>query len=304
LQLDERERDGKNGCSSEPPCQVVLRRLDELHPHPSYLKHHLSVSAAALAALSAAGDVVFRLPIIVTQTGIIIDGYTRCELARRQGRETIACLEYDLSDAEALRWLIQRHSPSKGLNGFSRSLLALDLEPSLQERARANQQIGGQRKGSSDLTEAQKVDVRSEVAAIANVSTGSLTKAKQVVTYADPVIQDAARSGEIRVHRAWQWSRLFHRHQFKKLEEFRSCKGVGLVSRKLIRKHVARMAPTQLIPPTLGDVLKPLIPDRMAALNAIVVSEIDAQGRIAYFTKDAIGVLRSREDPECTTATC
>jgi hypothetical protein len=91
-------------------------------------------------------------------------------------------------------------------------------------------------------------------------------------------------------------SRLSHPQQLKKLEEFRSCKGVGLMSRKLIGKHVAKMAPAPLIPPTLLDVLKPLIPDRMAVLGAIVVSEIDALGRIAYFTKDAIGALRSREE--------
>ncbi len=75
------------------------------------------------------------------------------------------------------------------------------------------------------------------------------------------------------------------------------------MSRKLIQKHVARMAPSQLIPPTLGDVLKPLIPDRMAVLDSVVVSEIDTPGCIAYFTKDAIDILRHRRIPECKTAT-
>lgn len=281
--------------AGELACRLLLRRLDGLRPHPSYIKHGLSVSPSTLAALAESAE-PFQFPIIVTRTGIIIDGYARWELARQQCRGTIVCLEYDLSNEDALRWLIESHQPTKGLNGFCRSLLALELEPSLQERARSNQRTGGQKKGSSNLTEAQKVDVRSELAAIANVSTGSLTKAKQVATQADPTVQRAAKSGEIRVHKACQWSRLSHQHQLKTLEEFRSCKGVGRVSRTLIQKHVARMTPTRLIPQTLSDVVKTLTPDRMAVLNSVLVAEIDALGQIAYFTKNAIGVLKLGED--------
>lgn len=166
----------------------------------------------------------------MSRTGIIIDGYARWELAQQQGRGTIACLAYYLSDDDALRWLVESHMPTKGMNGFRRSLLALDLEPSLQQGALANQRIGGQKKSSSNLTEAQRVDVRSEIAAIANISTGSLSKAKQVLTHTDPVIHDAAKSGEIRVHRTWQWRNLSQQLQLKTLEEFRSCKGVGRVN--------------------------------------------------------------------------
>jgi len=172
----------ENNCQeNEDPSGVqcprlVTRELHDLRPHPSYTKHRLSVLNSRLAALAEFGDLAFVQPILVSRKGIIVDGYARWELARRQGRATILCLEYDWSDEEALRWLIQSHSPSKGFNGFSRCLLALDLEPSLQERARVNQQIGGQGKSSSHLTEAQKLDVRSEIAAVASVSTRSLTK--------------------------------------------------------------------------------------------------------------------------------
>jgi hypothetical protein len=295
---------GQPGGTKNFNCRLVDLSLDQLHPHASYTRHRLSVSAQQLAALAALGDLAFQQPIMVTHTGTIIDGYARWELARRQGRQSLLCLEYKLSEEEALRRLILSHRPSRGYNGYCRSLLALDLEPSFRSRAHANQQIGGQKKGASDLTEAQRVDVRSEIAAVANVSTGNLTKARQVATHADRAIREAAKSGEILVHRAWQLSRLPHHHQRKKLEEFRSCKGVGLVSRRLIQKHVAKMAPNRVVPETLGDVLRPLVPNRVAVLDAVVVSEIDAPGRIAYFTKNAIRTLKSREDPECSPATC
>lgn len=76
------------------------------------------------------------------------------------------------------------------------------------------------------------------------------------------------------------------------------------MSRKLIQRHVARMTPTQLIPRTLGDILKHLIRDRTGVLDAITASEIDAPGKIAYFTKNAIDILNSKEDPECKTVIC
>ena len=242
----------------------------------------------------------FREPIVTTQGGMIVDGYARWELARRQGRQTILCLEYDLTDEEALRWLIQSHRPSRGLNAYCRILLALDLEHSLQEQARANQHAGGQSKGSSQLTEAQRLDVRSEVAAVAGVSTGNVTKAKQLRNTAHPRVEKAVRTGEISIHKAWQWSRLSPQQQSRHLEEYQCRKGTNQTSWRRIQKHVARLSPTQLIPHSLGDLLKPIVSDRSAALDSIVVTEVDAPGCIAYLTKDALFNLRSIEETKCS----
>ena len=118
-------------------------------------------------------------------------------------------------------------------------LLALDLEPCLQDRARANQQAGGQNKGSLRLTEAHRMDVRSEIAAIAGVSTGNVTKVKQLRETAHPRVELAVRNGEISIHKAWQWSRSSPEEPSRHLEEFQSHKGTNQTSRRLIQKHVA-----------------------------------------------------------------
>jgi hypothetical protein len=284
-------------------ARLVTRCIAELRLHPTYVKHEICVSAGQLSALAALGELAFREPIVITGDGTIIDGYARLQLARKQGRKIIFCIEHELSEEEALRWLIQRHRPSQGLSAFNRALLALDLEPSLQETARANQQWGGQNRGSS-LTEAQTVDVRSKVAADAGVSPGTLDKVRKVVKSADPNIREATKADEISIHMACQWSRLSAHRQLKELEEYRGRKGTNRTSRRLIQKHVARLAPTQLIPWSLGDVLRPFIPNRSTALDSIVVTEIDAPGRIAYFTDGATRALRSREEPACKTETC
>jgi hypothetical protein len=282
-------------------CQLANRPLHELRPHPSYVQHQLSVSASQLSSLAGLGRLAFREPIVITRNGIVVHGYARWELARRQGRQTILCLEYDLTDEEALHWLIQSHRPLRGLNSYSRVLLALNLEPSLQERARANQQAGGQTKGSSNLTEAQRLDVRSEIAVIAGVSTGNVTKVKQLRETAHPRVDLAVRTGEISIHKGWQWSRLSPQQQSRQLAEYKSRKGTSQTSRRLIQRHVARLSPTQPIPTTLGSLLKPIFLDRSAALESIVVTEVDAPGNVAYLTNDALSALRSMEESKCPT---
>ncbi len=274
-------------------CRLVTYRVDELQPHPSYVRHGCSVSAAQLSALAALGDLAFREPIVITKGRTIIDGYARWQLARRQGLTTILCLEHDLTDEESLRWLIQSHRPSHGLNAFCRILLALDLESFLQEQARANQRAGGQNKNALNLTEAKALDVRSELAAAAGMSTGNVTKVKQLRRMADPRLEQSVRAGQISIHRAWQWSRLPHQQQLRELAEYQSRKGTNQTSRRLIQKHVATLAPSRLIPPTLGDLLKPFVPHRSAPLDLVAVTEIDAPGNVAYLTTDAFGTLRS-----------
>jgi hypothetical protein len=295
LQLDEHQLRHQDE-QAEFPCQLVVRSIDELNPHPSYVRHELSVSASQLSALIELGSLAFHQPIVISQNGIVVDGYARCELARLQGRQKILCLEYDLTEEEALHWLIQSHRPLRGLNSFCRTLLALDLAPSLQEAARTNQQIGGRSKGSSNLTEVQKIDVRSRIAAIAGVSTGNVAKGEEVSRSTPASVQQALRLGEIRVHKAWQWRHLSRQQQLESLEDYRSRKGTNQTSRRLIQRHVARLAPTQIILPSLGEVLKPLLPDRAAVLDSIVVSKIDAPGKIAYFTEDALRALERAKE--------
>jgi hypothetical protein len=173
--------------------------------------------------------------------------------------------------------------------------LALDLEPSLEETARANQRWDGQKKSSSSSTEALTVDVRSKIAGAAGVSPGTLDKVRKVAESADPKIRDAARAKEISIHKACQWCRLSADRQLEELEKYRGRKGINLTSRRRIQEHVSRLAPTRLIPLSLGEVLKPFISKRSPALDSILIAEIDAPGNIAYFTKEALRTLRSTE---------
>lgn len=83
-------------------------------------------------------------------------------------------------------------------------MLALDLEPELTEKARANKQIGDQQKGWSNLTKAEHVHVRSEIAKAAGVSAGNVTKVKQLIASCADELKEALSSGEVSIHWAWK----------------------------------------------------------------------------------------------------
>ena len=275
-------------------------RLDELQPHPSYVGHLLRVSASKLSALIARDDLAFREPIVITRDLKVIDGYARLALARQQGRDTILCIEHELSVEEALRWLIQTHLPSRGLNAYGRTLLALDLEQSLKDKARANQQSGGRNKGSSNLTEAKSLDVRSEIAGIARVSTGNVTKVKQFRESAHPEVEQAVRTGEISIHRAWQWSRESHKTQLENLRIRRVERGIRKRARELVAGHRAKILPSAPDPPstTLTDLmnlasrLSTMSTDESAAFGRVDIATLDVSGKAIYLTKELVQAFR------------
>jgi hypothetical protein len=104
---------------------LITCAVHELHAHPAYLRHHLAVPAGQLSAVADRGELAFEEPLVTTKSRTIIDGYDRWELAKYKCRPTLPCIEYDLTDDEALNRLLQTHQRSNGLNDFCRILLAL-----------------------------------------------------------------------------------------------------------------------------------------------------------------------------------
>jgi len=153
--------DGING-------RLVTCHPDELRPHPSYLRHQLAVSASQLSALVERGDLAFREPLVITRDRTIVDGYARWMLARQHGCRSL-CPVSNMSFPRPKRFngysnRTENPTASTHLTG------SLDLENCFRESARSNQRAGGRQKDSSNLTEAQRLDVRAEIAAAARSS--------------------------------------------------------------------------------------------------------------------------------------
>ncbi len=278
----------------ETPADVhghlITCPVDSLQPHPGYLRHHITVPASQLSLLAESGDRVFRDPLIITRDRIILDGYARWELARKQGRLMLSCLEFDLPEVEALQWLLQRHRRSNGLNDFCRILLALELEPLLREQARSNQQLGGQRKGSSNLTEADRLDVRKKIAVAADVSTGTLTKASHLASNAHPQVLEALRSGEVNIHRASVWLKDSEK-QLDQLRQYQDLRGIARTIGSLQRLHRLPPGDEPLDLQRIGNALAAMPPEQR---EAVLVAEIQTPGQVILLSRELLQALTSQ----------
>ena len=194
----------------------------------------------------------------------------------------------------------RRHRRSSGLNDFIRICLSLELEPFLKAKGRAKQQAGGQNKGSSILTEAQRLDVRKEIASIAGVSVGNVTKVKQLTTTAHSDIIKALRERELSIHRAWLWSKLSPEEQREKLWLNQSKRGIG----KTIRHLLSRYLPNN-IPPALnvGDLIKLVSALQSGKLPSVRVVSINVPGKAIFVTEELFQTLEAQQELALTCAT-
>ncbi|HKV77580.1 MAG TPA: hypothetical protein VJP02_05550 [Candidatus Sulfotelmatobacter sp.] len=286
------------GSTAGQRTSVVRLGVNELRPHPSYIRHNLSVSAVELAALEDQGELAFRYPIVVTRERFVIDGYKRWELAKRKGYGALDCIERDFTLEESLEELVRRHGGSRGLTDFIRIELALDLEPHFREKARLNQQAGGQGKASSKLTEAQRIDSRREVARVANVCTGNVRKVKAILEKAHSSVQDAARTGEVSINLTEKWSHETHVRQLERLRQSHIERGIRRTARKVISSHQKVSEATRPVF-TLTDLLDlisylpALGQGPSGAFGSIDIRLVSVPGKGIYVTEELINSFRA-----------
>jgi hypothetical protein len=279
-----------NPPAAPPDChhdRLITCRVDELRPHPGYLRLRIAVPASQLSSLAESGDLAFREPLLITHDRTILDGYARWELARKQDHPTLPCLEYDLSEEKALIWLLQKHRRFNGLNDFNRILLALELEPWLKQQARFNQQLGGQRKGSSNLTEADRLDIRSKIAAAAGVSTGNVSKVRQLILTAHPNLLEALRVDEVSIHRATVFL-LKPELQLEQLRLYRNLRGITRTVNTLLQAH-SRPAPNGgLDLQRIAGALAAMTPEQK---EAVLIEEVNIPGSVLIFSRELYHAL-------------
>ena len=266
----------------------------DLRPHPSYAKHGLTVPACKLSALRDRGELAFAEFVTITRDRTIIDGYARWELAKQLRRPILHCVEYELSEAEALQWLLEKHCRSDGLNAFSRIMLALDLEPDLTEKARANKQVGGQHKGWSNLTKAEQVHVRSKIAKAAAVSTGNVTKVKQLNEACVPEFIEALYNDEISIHWAWKLRKESPEDQLDALGRFRFEKGLMTeIRQRAVRRRKRGMSRVQNVDEILSR-LNELGGEELKAVRVTVLKGLEPEVFITEALARIIGLEQSK----------
>jgi len=209
----EAENDGREDSVTRRSNRL-MRETNSLSPHPAIVKMQLRPKEAHVLKLMSIGQSIFDQPLLITKEGIIIDGHARWLAAKEFGLKEIPCLEIDLSLDETLVRIVSEVPKSSWLVSFVRVEFAFSSTGKLREKGRLNQKLGGHQKGLSNLTEADRVNTRDEVARIARVSAGTVTKVQQILSCAmASQVMIALRSGEVSIHFAWKIRKHSHSDQ-------------------------------------------------------------------------------------------
>jgi len=175
-------------------------------------------------------------PILITTNGTILAGFGRWRLAVFEERCEIPCIEYPLSEEEALGFILTHHQPWRGWNAFVRICVALTLEPYFQQRALDNMRVGGKYKGWANLPDLQRIEVRQEVANAATVGARNVTSVKVLLKLAHPRLIEALRDGTLTINRAIQFCKLSRAEQLEQFSRYSEERATN----KVIRRFVAR----------------------------------------------------------------
>jgi hypothetical protein len=200
--------------------RTVVRSPHELRIHPALEETGFCAFLPELQEIARCQDLMLpEQPVLVTHNRMILAGFGRWRMAVSRRVATIECLEYTLTDEEALQFMLSLQKRRNHWSPFIRIRLALKLEEALQQRALANMQMGGKLKGSATLPKAAQIDVREQIAAIAGTGGRNVSKVKEILDKGHPRILGEVANGLISINRAHQFCRLPLADQLEALTE-------------------------------------------------------------------------------------
>ena len=147
-------------------------------------------------------------PILITTSGTILSGFGRWQSAVFNGLFEINCIEYPFNEDEYLQFILTNHQTRSGWNDFVCICLALTLETTLQQNALDNMRAGGKLKGLANLPEADRIDVRKEIARTAGVGDRNVSNVRTILQRAHPILVGALKEGALSINRAHQLCKL------------------------------------------------------------------------------------------------
>ena len=107
--------------------------------------------------------------------GTILDGHNRYELCKKNS-VAFETIDIDVEDEDDAKiWIIKNQFDRRNLNDAQRSMLALEIEPSIAARAKKNQ---GKRSDILPTLVKGSINTQAEVAKVAQVSKGTIYKVK------------------------------------------------------------------------------------------------------------------------------
>lgn len=256
-------------------CPAELR----LHPALAELKWSGPVEEINEAAEQDAPSV--SVPILVTTDAIVLTGISRWQFALLEGRSEIQCIEYTISEEQALHFILAHHKPQRGWNAFVRISLALTLEPILQRRALENMRMGGKSKGSASLPTLDRIDVRQQIAISAAVGARNVSNVKTVLRTAHPNLIAALREGSLSINRAVQLCQLSRAEQCRQLVAHAEEAAIKTVIRRSIAKRASKV-----VTPDAAAVLETLQQQNASLPGSVAVRVSRLKQTVIFLGRD------------------
>jgi hypothetical protein len=98
----------------------VVRTSNQLRLHPALAEIGWTGVIDEFNEATRSKDQSVPEPILITTNGTILAGFGRWRLAVFDDRHEINCIEYSLSEEEALQFIISHHQPQSGWNKYIR----------------------------------------------------------------------------------------------------------------------------------------------------------------------------------------
>ena len=128
---------------------------------------------------------------------------------------------------------------------------------------------------------------------MAGVSTGNVTKVKQLLGSVIPNTRDRLLQGEISIHRAWQWRTLSPKDQRDALWTHLHQGGIKQTVGRLVRAHADAGAPAQ--PADVAVTVLGGLP--MYDPADLTVAVVDVPGRAVVVTQMCYDELKEKHTP-------
>ncbi len=139
---------------------------------------------------------------VILWNGNVIDGHNRIKICvKHKIKYQTTEIEFDSRDT-VIEWIILNQFGRRNISAYTRAELALKLESLFKKRAKQNlkKSKGAGKKG---LTILSKVNSRKEIANVARISEGNISKVKHIQKKATPEQKAKLVSGEESINRVY-----------------------------------------------------------------------------------------------------
>ena len=147
-------------------------------------------------------------PIVVWGSrNIIIDGHNRYDICKRNNIEyKTTNLEF-LNENDAKMWVIKNQFSRRNLSMYERSILALQLETFIKEKAKENQLCGLKQnivQQNSDKRDKEVIDTNKKLSKIAGVSHDTIERVRKIRECADEETKELLLKNKMSINEAYE----------------------------------------------------------------------------------------------------